>query len=82
MYQKIKREPRRSRHHEAWIFFGEQWRQCVVLDLSTDGAKLALSGPEVLPKQFLLGFSKHIGKAEKCELAWRRGTTIGVKFTL
>jgi hypothetical protein len=54
----------------------------MVLDLSTDGAKLALSGPEVLPKQFLLGFSKHIGKAEKCELAWRRGTTIGVKFTL
>ena len=80
MRKKIKREPRRTRHHEAWIFLDEQRRHCTVLDTSVDGAKLTLSGPEVLPKEFLLGFFRQIDKARRCQLVWHRGNTVGVKF--
>jgi hypothetical protein len=80
MRSKVKRKPRRIRHHEAWIFLGEQRRHCTVLDTSADGAKLTLSGPEALPKEFLLGFSRQIDEARRCQLAWQRGNTVGVTF--
>lgn len=80
MRSKIKRKPRRARHLEAWIFLGEQRCHCAVLNSSEDGAKLTLSEAGVLPKEFLLGFSIHIGNVKKCEIAWRRGTTIGIKY--
>ncbi len=50
------------------------------VDFSDSGAKLALPSAMAMPKQFLLTLSNNSAVQRKCELAWKDGALIGVRF--
>lgn len=52
---------------------------CVVRDLSSSGARLALSQHGILPERFDLTIP-HREVTYKCALRWRRPTEVGVVF--
>jgi hypothetical protein len=79
---KTKREARKSVRQSGWITLdgGFAARPCEVLDLSSSGAKLVLGEAESLGSRLRLGFSRDARQGRQCEVVWRRGTTLGVKF--
>jgi hypothetical protein len=77
-----KREVRKSLHQPGWITLegGFAARPCVVQDLSTSGAKVTIEDPNALPAKLRLGFSRDARTGRNCEVVWRRGKVVGVKF--
>ncbi|MES2195010.1 MAG: PilZ domain-containing protein [Pseudomonadota bacterium] len=77
-----KREVRKSVHQPGWITLegGFAARPCVVQDLSSTGAKVTLDDPNTLPGRLRLAFSRDARTGRSCEVVWRRGKTIGIKF--
>ncbi len=77
-----KREARKSLHQPGWITLdgGFAARPCVVRDMSTTGAKLTIDDPNVLPAKLRLGFSRDARTGRNCEVVWRRGKSLGVRF--
>jgi hypothetical protein len=77
-----KREIRKSVQQSGWITLdgGFAARQCVVLDLSTAGAKISVDAAEPLNTRLKLAFSRDARAGRDCEVVWRRGKTFGVKF--
>jgi len=77
-----KREARKSMHQPGWITLegGFAARTCVVQDLSTSGAKLTVDDQNTLPAKLRLAFSRDARTGRNCEVVWRRGKTVGVKF--
>ncbi len=76
------REARKSLHQPGWITLdgGFGARPCVVQDISTTGAKLTIDDPNVLPAKLRLGFSRDARSGRNCEVVWRRGKSLGIKF--
>jgi hypothetical protein len=79
-----KRESRKSVRQSGWITLdgGFAARPCEVLDLSKTGAKLVLGEAASLGPRLRLGFSRDARNGRNCEVVWRRGTTLGVKFVI
>jgi hypothetical protein len=77
-----KRESRKSLHQSGWITLegGFAARQCVVQDMSTTGAKITIDDPNTLPAKLKLAFSRDARTGRKCEVVWRRGKSVGIKF--
>ena len=77
-----KRAARKSVSQAGWITLegGFAARQCVVQDMSTTGAKLTIDDPNVLPAKLRLAFSRDARTGRNCEVVWRRGKSLGVKF--
>jgi hypothetical protein len=77
-----KREARKSVHQPGWITLegGFAARPCVVQDLSSTGAKVTVDDPNALPGKLRLAFSRDARTGRSCEVVWRRGKTVGVKF--
>ena len=79
-------EQRRSlREHvqfPAWIDIGDgsQPRNCTVLDVSEDGARIMLSSTAELPKEFWLVLTKDGTRRRHCRMVWRTETQIGVEY--
>jgi hypothetical protein len=72
------REARRSRRIPARLVqHGCADRLCVVSEVSTNGAKILVSGEATIPTHFELDIA---GTRRLCELVWWRGKTAGVKF--
>jgi PilZ domain len=72
------REVRRARHLSARIkMAGRADRECQVLDISTQGAKIVVA--PAVPDHFELAFFEG-GQNRVCEVVWRRAKMIGVKF--
>ena len=76
------RDPRKSLRHSGWITFegGFATRQCIVEDLSATGAKVIIDDPTVLPASFRVAFARDARTGRNCEVVWRRGKAVGVKF--
>jgi hypothetical protein len=76
------REVRKSLHQPGWITLegGFATRACVVRDLSSSGAKVTIDDPNSLPAKLRLAFSRDARKGRNCEVVWRRGATVGIKF--
>src|SRR5262249_60454944 len=55
---------------------------CEIFDVSVGGARLAVYCPPQapLPEQFQLQLSEISHISRPCELAWRQGSEIGVRF--
>ena len=51
-----------------------------MLNVSESGAKLVLSTSDALPTEFLLSFSRDGRVRRRCQLKWRDGDKIGVRF--
>jgi hypothetical protein len=77
-----KREARKSLHQPGWITLdgGFAARPCVVRDMSSTGAKITLDDPNVLPAKLRLAFARDARTGRNCEVVWRRGNSVGVKF--
>jgi hypothetical protein len=74
--------PRQARSLEGRIGYAGKYRlRCLILNMSPDGAKLALKSPANLPAEFFLSISR---KGDQCHYwartKWRRGTMLGVAF--
>ncbi|OQW55702.1 MAG: hypothetical protein A4S14_12160 [Proteobacteria bacterium SG_bin9] len=76
------REPRRKQNSKAWIAFPGSFGvvECSVLDMSPSGAKLSVPGAERLGSRFTLTFSISSRQGRMCEVRWRKGSLIGVRF--
>jgi len=76
------RAPRAQRNQQAWLIAdnGFALRPCKVTDLSDSGARLDVDEGERLPKFFRLIFSRTTRAGPRCEMRWRRGRSVGVKF--
>jgi hypothetical protein len=77
-----KREIRKSLRQPGWITLdgGFAARQCVVQDLSSTGAKIIIDDPNMLPAKLRLAFARDARTGRNCEVVWRRGQSVGVKF--
>jgi len=77
-----KREARKSLRQPGWITLegGFAARPCVVEDLSTSGAKVSVEDNNTLPAKLKLSFSRDTRNGRPCEVVWRRGKTVGIKF--
>jgi PilZ domain len=77
-----KRDARRSLHQPGWVTLdgGFAARQCVVQDLSSSGAKITLDDAIALTGKLRLAFSRDARTGRSCEVVWRRGKSLGVKF--
>ena len=77
-----KREARKSMHQPGWITLdgGFAARSCVVQDLSSSGAKVTIDDPNTLPAKLRLAFSRDARTGRNCEVVWRCGRTVGIKF--
>ena len=77
-----KREARKSLRQSGWITLegGFAARPCVVQDMSSTGAKIAMDDTNVLPARLRLAFARDARTGRNCEVVWRRGKSAGVKF--
>jgi hypothetical protein len=78
-----KRDTRRSVQQAGWITLdgGFAARACMVLDLSVSGAKIVLDDPaSVTTSKIRLAFTRDARTGRACEVVWRRGKTLGVRF--
>jgi hypothetical protein len=58
---------------------GAQLRECIVRDISKDGARLTLANVHTLPSQFEL-LILTTGEIFQAAAKWRRGREVGVYF--
>jgi PilZ domain len=77
-----KREARKSLSQPGWITLegGFAMRPCVVQDMSSTGAKITIDDPNVLPARLRLAFTRDARTGRNCEVVWRRGKSVGIKF--
>jgi PilZ domain len=79
---KVKRhEVRRRRHQSAWITLenGTANCKCQVEDVSRTGAKITLDRAVEVGKLFDIAFVPRVA-GRRCEVVWRRGNTLGIRF--
>jgi hypothetical protein len=77
-----KREVRKSLRQPGWVTLdgGFAARPCVVQDMSATGAKITIDDPNMLPAKLRLALSRDARTGRPCEVVWRRGKSVGVKF--
>ena len=79
--KRFEREVRRVRYLSAWLFVkGQPDSECHILDVSSHGAKIAVQTPSEVPARFELAIFRNDKKRRVCEVAWRSGKMLGVKF--
>lgn len=76
-----RRHPRRtiSRIGKFRTDLGSLPRDCMITDISTNGARLFVDGVE-LPDQFHLLIIGEQGIERECRVVWRLGGEVGVNF--
>jgi hypothetical protein len=79
---KIKRQQvRRRRHQSAWITLGDGTakHKCQVTDVSQSGAKITVDTAVEIGSLLDIAFVPRAA-ARRCEVVWRRGNTLGIRF--
>jgi hypothetical protein len=77
-----KRDARKSVSQSGWITLdgGFAARRCVVQDMSASGARITVDDANVLPGRLRLALARDARTGRNCEVVWRRGKSLGVKF--
>jgi hypothetical protein len=72
---------RRTSNERGVLVANGKSQGCVVKDISSNGARLQLGGPNPLPQRFQLELT---GRGERvgAQLVWQNGTEAGVQFLL
>lgn len=52
---------------------------CQVVNISETGARLRVEGPDILPEKLKV-FIPETGMLYRCQIVWRDGPDLGVKF--
>jgi hypothetical protein len=75
-----RRNPRRRALKRATIVFSKGYctMGCHILDISETGALLKPSDIFLCPNEFVL--KPDIGSPRDCEVVWRKGEMVGVRF--
>jgi len=79
---KLKRQQvRRRRHQSAWITLddGTANYKCQVADVSQSGAKITVDTALEVGSLLDIAFVPRAA-ARRCEVVWRRGNTLGIRF--
>ncbi len=79
---KVKRQQvRRRRYQSAWITLdnGTANCKCQVEDISQGGAKITVDRTVGVGALFDIAFVPRAA-ARRCEVVWRRGNTLGIRF--
>lgn len=78
----VKRGTRRSRNYPAWITLldGHTRVKCRVFDVSQGGAKIICDQADSLRDGFVLASTLTAAKSRTCEIVWRRGQTLGIRY--
>jgi PilZ domain len=79
---KVKRQQvRRRRHQLAWITLenGTANRKCEVEDVSQSGAKITVDRAVEVGSRLDIAFVPRAA-ARRCEVVWRRGNKLGLRF--
>jgi hypothetical protein len=67
----------------AWIVInGRADRECSLLDVSPARAKVVVQDASGIPDRFDLAGFQSVDRRRKCEVIWRRGKVLGVRFVL
>lgn len=79
----LRDDPRRILHYNARIATEPNAPQikCSITDVSKGGAHLVLENDVPLPTEFLLLFTPKGWPRRNCNVAWRKGLDVGVKFS-
>jgi hypothetical protein len=77
---KLKRETRRRRHQSAWINLHGSQIECSLTNLSHRGAQIVVDADLEVPHRFALSLVPDIPNTKSCEVIWRQGKTMGIKF--
>ena len=84
LLEELRRDKRRRACWKSRVFFfdGQSSQDCIVRDLSLDGAKLEFQFPFVGPNEVTLqiGLGELARARVRCEVKWRRGNNAGVAF--
>lgn len=75
------RPVRRKVNQLAWMSIDDSFaaRQCTVVDVSQEGARLRIEDPRFVRPKFKLHFER--GSAGRpCKVAWRKNDMVGVEF--
>ena len=77
-----KRDKRKSVQQSGWITLdgGFAARRCLVHNMSASGAKITMEDSSALAGRLRLAFSRDARTGHKCEVVWRRGKSLGIKF--
>jgi hypothetical protein len=59
---------------------GSLTQNCLVVEISALGARIAIQEPAQLPDSFVLRFAPNGGPSRKCRLVWRSNEHAGVQF--
>jgi hypothetical protein len=76
--EELRRHPRFSVLWTGRIDVSSEWVECVILNISADGAKLRLYQAIDLPARFSVSVDRY--GVFPAELAWREGNSAGVRF--
>ena len=77
-----RKQKRTRRRQAAWVVLdgGVAKIPCVLWDISEGGARIAAAHGNALPDVFGLFLSKDGNSRRFCQVAWRRGSQLGVRF--
>ncbi len=65
----------------GWIgFHGDERSPCIIIDMSQDGAKLAVNEPSALPENFRLYSSSTAQTFRLCAARNREQDSVGIQF--
>jgi c-di-GMP-binding flagellar brake protein YcgR len=76
----LRRERRRHVRYAAWLCIDDKSPliRCVLWDISSGGARIAVADTKGLPDQFTLRLTEQI--VRQCQVRWRDERFVGVKF--
>jgi PilZ domain len=82
MFVEKRRQGRRVVHIPAKFDTGDNGplRDCVVVDISDDGARLEVDDANGVPEQFVVIMAPHGGPYRRCRVIWRAEKHLGVEF--
>jgi hypothetical protein len=76
----LRRERRRLVRYAAWLRISDNSPliRCMLWDISSGGARIAVADTKGLPDRFTLMLTEQM--ARQCEVRWRDERFVGVKF--
>jgi len=77
---RFKRDIRRRRHQSAWVTLRGNQIECRLTNLSQAGAQIVVDPDTEFPDRFALSLVPDIPNKKSCEVIWRRGNAMGLKF--
>jgi hypothetical protein len=78
----LRKKPRQPFHYRASFLTPSDPtpRSCSIADISETGAKVTAETDGELPDQFILLLTPNGATRRLCQVIWRNGLTVGVRF--